>query len=687
MVKGIVYPLVFLTAVPCYADQIDQEINWLQAELTATVEASTYIATKTLLGQDSVPGQVSVLRGKDLEARGIHTVVEALSLFPGTSTSFNDPTVRGIEGSTSGKLKILVNGIPFNTSITGKGTPSFSIPIELVEKIEMIRGPGSAVYGEYASVGVINIVTRKDGNFVYGEAGSYSSFSEGGSYSLHEKDFSTYVTVANHSQNGQDIFHPTDVMYQMGQGNVSYAPGNETNNDLQKTAFFGLAYKDFSFSGQYIDFQTGAGIGTSNALPPVTNKMIWDESQYSLEAVQKLSYDNYHTSLKLGIMDYTVSMDHNVLFPPGTWTAAPSITDMTVPGFPQSFSGYHPNGVVASTLAEERRVYSSVEVSKKYGDHGILVGTEYSNDSIVNLSTSANTVSSSDISASSYHSFDSNNTYIKKGAGRQIESLVLQDQYLVTKDLNITAGMRVDNYSDVGTAVTPRIAATYSVTENHSVKAQYGQSFRPPTFFEQYSNNYVLTGNPKISPETVNTYELGHVYRNKDTAVKTTFFWSELNNLIESNTSGIFVNSTKAVVKGSELEVEKTISSSLKIDGNLSYVDTWIQDTGSQIGGSANWLGNLGIVWAKESYSVYFGDKYIGPRNSLPNDSRQKIGSTNIVNTAISFYDVMLKNVTVRAGIQDIFNTVETDLDPYASYAGNFPRPGRNFSIKMSYNF
>lgn len=129
---------------------LDQELLWLQAELTATVEAYTNLATKTKLSADQVPGMVSVLRGKDLEAHGVRRVIDALALLPGMNNSFHNPVVRGIQEWGSGMIKILINDMPYNDSVMANGTPPYALPIEVIDRIEVIRGPGSAVYGEYA---------------------------------------------------------------------------------------------------------------------------------------------------------------------------------------------------------------------------------------------------------------------------------------------------------------------------------------------------------------------------------------------------------------------------------------------------------------------------------------------------------------------------------------------------------
>ena len=107
----------------------------------------TEIATKTKLNADYVPGMVTVLHGVDLEARGIQTVWEALGLVPGFESSFQSQgtrllQIRGAGGVVfSGNAKILLNGISINSTFQAISTTVLNISPELIDRIEIIRGP------------------------------------------------------------------------------------------------------------------------------------------------------------------------------------------------------------------------------------------------------------------------------------------------------------------------------------------------------------------------------------------------------------------------------------------------------------------------------------------------------------------------------------------------------------------
>jgi outer membrane receptor for ferrienterochelin and colicins len=142
-------------------------------DLLNIIQQETDVATKTRLNTDYVPGIVTVLQGDQLEAMGMATAWEALGLVPGVQAVLDasgspSVVVRGIDFPfNSGNIQILINSVPLSRADSGISASSLLIPIEQVERIEVIRGPGSVVYGDFAFMGLVNIVTRKDGQRVY----------------------------------------------------------------------------------------------------------------------------------------------------------------------------------------------------------------------------------------------------------------------------------------------------------------------------------------------------------------------------------------------------------------------------------------------------------------------------------------------------------------------------------------
>ena len=126
-------------------------------ELFTLLEQESELATKSKKNIDYLPGLITVLQQNELKRFGFQTVREALELVPGIDFSLKGLIVRGIGNAyISGKTKIMLNGVALNDTTTSSASSILQLPVEMVERIEVIRGPGSALYGEYAYSGIIN---------------------------------------------------------------------------------------------------------------------------------------------------------------------------------------------------------------------------------------------------------------------------------------------------------------------------------------------------------------------------------------------------------------------------------------------------------------------------------------------------------------------------------------------------
>ena len=158
--------------------------------LLALLDEQTDIATKTKINADFVPGMVTILSGDDLERKGIHTVWQALGTIPGMEISIDQignrsVIVRAMGGEFgSGNLKIMLNQVAMNSALTAQAQSVMSMPIEQVERIEVIRGPGSAIHGEFAYAGVVNVISKKTTNNIFAGAGGNKDRLVGGTMSV-----------------------------------------------------------------------------------------------------------------------------------------------------------------------------------------------------------------------------------------------------------------------------------------------------------------------------------------------------------------------------------------------------------------------------------------------------------------------------------------------------------------------
>ncbi|CAK0743892.1 hypothetical protein CCP3SC1AL1_1250001 [Gammaproteobacteria bacterium] len=241
----------------------------------------------------------------------------------------------------------------------------------------------------------------------------------------------------------------------------------------------------------------------------------------------------------------------------------------------------------------------------------------------------------------------------------------------------------------VGNSFNPRLAISYQPAEHHILKAQFSTAFRPPTFVEMYATTPTLLGNPNLKPETIRTYEVSYIYRTSETVSRATVFHSSLRNLILISGSLYENTSSAANLNGIELELERTLTSHVKLNTNFSYVKTKDLSTGSEIPGSANFLSNVGLVYQpNRDYLLALHDTFVGNRNRDVNDTRNKLGSSNIVSLTGSILNFwQKKGLTMRIGANNLFNSDVRLPAPMNTYPGDYPQAGREWWMSILYDF
>ncbi len=253
--------------------------------LLALLDEETEIATQTRLNADYVPGVVTVLRGEDVAALGARHVLDALALVPGIEALRDDIgnatlRVRGIDYfENSGQVKVLVNGLSYARETAGQNGSVMLMPIELVDRIEVIRGPGSEVYGDFAFAGLVNILTKEDRSLAFAQGGGGGLRSAGVNLS-HEsgEDFRINLGLARFAADDLEAATTTSIA-----------------DEERYFGHFNLYYNDFSFKVSAVD-RSAIQSGRGNVLRPREDEGLAAELRYrwTLGAdVQMQSWLNY----------------------------------------------------------------------------------------------------------------------------------------------------------------------------------------------------------------------------------------------------------------------------------------------------------------------------------------------------------------------------------------------------------
>ncbi|NEV63977.1 TonB-dependent receptor plug domain-containing protein [Thiorhodococcus minor] len=653
-------------------------------DLLSVIDDVSSLATKTRMNSDYVPGILSMVDGEEALALGARTVWEALELVPGIQIDRNNNgglrvAIRGFKHG-NGNVKLLLNSVPINNSYSGYSNILYA-PIEQVERIEVIRGPGSTVHGEFAFAGVINIITRKGENQAYLRAGSGESYGAGAMLSLQDpdQDWQLNLNAAGWDTQGTDVISGRDRLYAIGLGDLSQAPGPVNNAENDRLAVLSLDYRKFSLLAQYSRERRGTFFGALNALPE------WEEGtgatfseQTVVQARQELApTETLGVEIKLTWWQYVGNWAEDVL-PSGV-------------SYPLGSENIYPEGVFLENYVRLSREEAEIKLDWRgwSGHHWQLDASAARieiDDAWWAFNGDAETLEP--LSTTIRYSGDQN--YIDEGAARSIHSLALQDQLNLFEQLEITAGLRYDSYSDVGDNISPRLAAVWTITDEHLLKAQYAEAFFPPTMFQVYGNTGTSAlGDFAVEPETVNTSELSYIYRRGTGVARVTLYHSQVDNLIVIESSN-YRNRGRARLQGIETEWEQRLSPTWKVVANLSYSDTEDEEIGGPLAGAADWLGNLSVLYRPRSDLLLTGHlRYVGDRHRSADDKRDGLlpGYQDLALT-LNWLDVGSTGLTLRAGVKNLLAQSIKSPAPADTYPDDYPLlEERTWWIQLSYQW
>lgn len=638
-------------------------------EMGGDIDVQTRIATRTKLNIDYAPGTVTVLYGEDVLAKGARIVWEALSLVPGFELSHDETgtrqvLVRGVGRTySSGNIKILLNDISQNSEFLSLANPVLNMPVEQVERIEVIRGPGSAIYGESAYMGAVNVITRKDGQRVFGALASRNTQTGGAVLSLDkpEQQFDMSLNIGAWQRQGGGLRTGQDALYAEGQGGLSNAPGTVNDKRDYQSALLNLNYRKFSLTAQWLEDGTGDNFGINNFLPPDERRIVTTQRHRSVELKQLVDIaDSLQTELKLGWSGFVHDRDRLYSFPAG----------YSYPGLGQ-FGNTEP--VYVNRHYRESRLTAGADLAYETMQHTLLFGWGFNRIRISDANLNDN--------------FWGVSPWLHVGKQRIISNLTVQDEFRASDVLTITAGLRNDRYDDVGSSTTPRLAAVWQMTPNHLFKAQYAEAFRAPTFYE-------LSAASRPKPETIATRELGYIYKGRGTTGRAVLFDSSLKNMIIF-TGSDFINRPSAWTQGLELELEHWYRSTVKLDGNVSFDHTHDNSTGAEIPGAAKWRANAGVEWrVNQDSSLDLRLSHVGPRTREASDTRGKLGGYGSVDVTARVFNMGYRGLTLRAGVKNLFDRdaripalIDDRVPPAPTYPEDYPQPGREAWAELAYSF
>ncbi|WP_295400099.1 TonB-dependent receptor [uncultured Thiocystis sp.] len=637
--------------------------------LLALLETETELATKTGMNANFIPGIATVLNGDELLARGARTVWESLSLVPGITqglemTGERQILSRGVGfGYASGNVKILLDGVSMNSTLLATANAVLNIPIEQIERIEVIRGPGSSVHGEYAYAGVVNIITRKQERTLHLQSNDGADTGGGGVWNWHDpkRKLRFSMNLAGLEGDGNHVKVAEDALFSTGEPELSNAPGRSNEASRYKGVFADLQWRDTFASVKLLEDDYGDHFGINHFLPPQDHNLASRNRYLTAEVGQNLRFsESLDARVRLEALQH--ERDRNDLYV-----------------FPASYLADQP--IYMDQDYRETRTLGAADIHwRPASRHELLFGLEASQVEVDQASWDWSGLP-----------FEIPATWLDLDRERQILSAIAQDQFRVSERVTLTGTLRYDDYSDVGAFLSPRLAAVWRVDPENVLKFQYARAFRPPTFYElEYA------AQSSLDASEIATYELGYILTKSQWEGHLTLFHSDLTQPIafdEVEDDG-YVNNPDTRLRGIELEYVHRLGSRLKLDANLSYVDATRPATDQALPGGASLLGNLALLWKpRDRWTAALQLRYVGERERQELTMREPIDPYTQLDFTLN-YRTPVKGVFASLGIKNLTDADIRYPDQLTSfggvdlpYADGYPRPGRRWWLSVGYAF
>ncbi len=608
-------------------------------------------ATQSARTLGKAPAIATVITDQQLKNMGARNIFDALVTVPGFGYSYlntisteSDIEVRGIKSHME-KVLLMIDGHRINNPFFGSFNHLFDeFPVEQIKRIEVIRGPGSALYGANAFVGVINIIMKKPGDYEGArlKAGGGNGKRTHANLLLGQGDADGGV-VASYDRmdtDGSKQYVASDAL-----GNSGYTNFWRSTD----TAHLIAKANKFTFSGLYLDKRRGTPLSITNMIDTRTRTN------------NRQAYGTLQFNDRLGSVDVEAKIGIDQFWWDTEW-------QINLPGFATG----HP-------LLKNRTYSAELRLQfEPFDNHYVTLGFAQEFQSQFDV---RHIVDGNDVSSVLNHN---------KPAKRQVSAIYLQDEWEISDDLILTAGVRFDHYSDSGNTINPRVALVWSASDSLDIKLLYGRAFRAPSFIEMYEiNNPAAVGNPNLKPEKMQTFEAGLVWKmTYNYQLSANLFHNRFTErIVHTIPLGLGVNLGGATVMGGEVELKADWQEHLYGYFNYSYQES--KDHLTKLA-----LPNVPQHRIRVGANAGLFDDYLNINAALRWDSRRVrpagdpravLSATTVVDLAISS-DKLMKGLTVSLNAHNLFDTHSYDPSP-VTVANGYPRPGRTLLTEVEYTF
>jgi len=557
----------------------------MQLSLEQLLNVDVVAASKFSQSAEEVPASVTVISRDDIRSFGYRTLADALSSVRGFSITsdriYKNAGVRGFSppGDFNDRLLVMVDGCRTNENVYDSGSLGSEAPLDLdlVERIEVIRGPGSSLYGSNALFGVINVITRKGADLGGGEV-SLALARHG--------DDKERLSYGKRLENGADLLFSASRQRAAGPSlqfpDVTAHGGmtSGTDFDRNQSVFAKFSQDGFSLAAAWSRRDKGSPSAYTGTVFNVPDNFLRDEMAF-LDARYRHILDNGMQAegrLFVGSYDYR----GEYLYP-----GAPDFLNVDV--------------------ANGRWWGGELKLLKSLDRHRFTAGLEFQ-----------------DNMRQDQANFDPGGVYwVDERHADRRWGLYAQDDYRLTEAVTLSAGGRYDRIGGGNGTFSPRLAAVSRLAPGTVLKLLYGSAFRTPNSYEMY---YAYPGyqaaNATLKPESIRTWEatLDH-YLTKSLRLTLAAYLYRMNDQISQvvdPVSGLLQYQNQAEISGRGLEAgaESQFGNGARLSASLGLMET--QDaTGRWLDNAPRQLLKFNFTWpVAESWRLGLEGQAVSARAS-----------------------------------------------------------------------
>jgi outer membrane receptor for ferrienterochelin and colicins len=650
--------ILLLLALPAAAQEKTKDLG--EASLEDLGNIQVYSASKHMQSASDAPSSVTVITADEIQKYGYRTLADILESVRGfyitSDRLYSYVGVRGFGrlGDWNSRILLLVDGHRINDNVNGNGMlgTEFPVDVDLIERVEIIRGPSSSLYGAQAFSAVINVITREPsqqkGVELSFEPASFGTYKGRVSLSGQYAGIGMLLSGTFYNSQGPTLFFP-----QFDSPATNYGVTSNTDYENSQHVMATVSFHGFTLQGLYSERDKGMPTGFFGTL-------FNDPRTQDIRNQQYVDLSYQHSISEKWDLTVRTSYDQSRLQGPQAYSTGLPDGSTTVDTYSSRGSWWNSEAKLSGTVLEK---------------HKITVGTEITD----NLRQDQG-------------NYIPIGNFVPFPGSSVIWALYGQDEFAITHNLTLSAGLRYDHYSDFGGTSNPRLGLIYHLFHPTTLKLLYGTAFRAPEPFERTPDfGPFYDNNPGLKPETTRSVEgvveqgLGQHF-----TLSGSVFRNWIDQLISqetdsSNGLSVYQNSGKAVAGGVEVELNGHLASGIKGSASYSYVDAENPTTHQILTNSPQHLGKLNLSYPVVQQRLFASvdAQYTSSAQTL---AANTVSGFSVLNFTLLGH-ALGKHLDLSGSVYNVFNKKYFDPGRPEDPEDSIQQDGRNFRIKLTGRF